>query len=253
MCLALLALDAHPHYAVVIAANRDEYHQRPTAAAHWWNEGWLAGRDLAAGGTWLGATRAGRWALLTNVREPGRHNPAAASRGALVPRILADEDAPSATLTSIIGRPDALNGFNLLAGDPGSAHFASNRASGVAALGSGVFGLSNNAALDVAWPKVTRTKAALESWCNAGSDDFAPLFALLADTAQAPDDELPATGVPLEWERLLSAPFIVGDRYGTRASTIVTIARNGQVRFAERGFDGAGRVSGENDFRFDLA
>jgi uncharacterized protein with NRDE domain len=251
MCLALLALDAHPHYAIVIAANRDEYHQRPAAAAHWWDEGWLAGRDLAAGGTWLGITRAGGWALVTNVREPWRHNPAAASRGALVPRILAHGEA-SATLAAIVGRPDALNGFNLLAGDPGSAHFASNRAPGVATLGSGVFGLSN-AALDVAWPKVTRTKAAFESWCNADSDDFGPLFALLADTVQAGDDELPATGVPLEWERMLSAPFIVGDRYGTRASTIVTIARDGQVRFVERGFDGTGRVSGENDFRFDLA
>ncbi len=251
MCLALLALAAHPRYAVVIAANRDEYHQRPTAAAHWWDEGWLAGRDLAAGGTWLGVTRAGHWALLTNVREPWRHDPTAASRGALVPRILAQADTPSATMTAILGRPDALNGFNLLAGDLGEAYFASNRAPGITALGSGVFGLSN-AALDVAWPKVTRTKAALQSWCEAGSDDISPLFALLADTSCARDEDLPATGVPLDWERRLSAPFIVSDEYGTRSSTVVALGRDGQARFVERSFDVAGRVSGEVDFRFAL-
>jgi uncharacterized protein with NRDE domain len=252
MCLALLALDAHPHYAIVIAANRDEYHQRPTAAAHWWSEGWLAGRDLAAGGSWLGITRAGRWALLTNVREPGNSNPAAASRGALVPQILARTDGPASSLAPVVAAAAARNGFNLLAGDQRSADFGSNRGPGIAGIDRGVFGLSN-ATLDVPWPKVKRTKSAFASWCTAGTDPLAPLFAILGDRTQAADDELPMTGVPVEWERMLSAPFIVGERYGTRASTVVTIARDGHARLVERSFDSEGRMSGENEFRFELA
>src|SRR5437762_12242333 len=125
MCLAIVALDAHPRYALVVAANRDEYHARPTAAAHWWiaEDGpeILAGRDLEAGGTWLGVTRSGRWAFVTNVREGGRHDPAAPSRGALVPRVLRDDRNPQTALASAIADAAHYNGFNLMAGDGASA------------------------------------------------------------------------------------------------------------------------------------
>src|SRR5678815_5736297 len=123
MCLAVIALAAHPRYALVVAANRDEFHVRPTAAAHWWTGGVLGGRDERASGTWFGTTRAGRFALITNVREPGRNDAAAPSRGELVPRILRDPDGAAAACASVA--PDAMryNGFNVVAGDPGAAFY----------------------------------------------------------------------------------------------------------------------------------
>ena len=254
MCLAVVALRAHPRYAVVIAANRDEFHARPTAAAHWWDEGWLAGRDLAGGGTWLGVTRAGRWALLTNVRDPARFDPQAPSRGALVTRVLADPAAAAAAIPAVAAAEGRHNGFNLLGGDAGDAHWASNRNAGAHALAAGIHGLSNHL-LDTPWPKVVRTKAAVAAWCAAGGSDeldLEPLFAILRDRTAAPDAELPATGIPLERERLLSAPFIVSDGYGTRCSTVLTLARDGTARFVERSFDPAGRLTGEVDIRFTV-
>lgn len=255
MCLAVVALGAHPRYAVVIAANRDEFHARPAAPAHWWNEGWLAGRDLAGGGTWLGVTRAGRWALLTNVRDPARFEPQAPSRGALVTRVLADPGAAATAIPAVVAAGGRHNGFNLLGGDAGDAHWASNRNAGAHALAAGIHGLSNHL-LDTPWPKVVRTKAAVAAWCGAegGGDerDLEPLFAILADRTAAPDADLPDTGVGLERERLLSAPFIVSDAYGTRCSTVLTLAADGLARFVERSFDPAGRQTGEVDVRFTV-
>ncbi len=253
MCLALLAQDSHPRFAVVIAANRDEHHARPALRAAWWDEGWLAGRDLEAGGTWLGVTRRGRWALVTNVREPDRRDPGAPSRGKLVTRVLADNASPEQSVAAIVAEAAAYNGFNLLAGDTTAACWGSNRTAASRVLAPGIHGISN-ALLDAPWPKVARTKSALAAWCSRDDDDIEALFAVLADRTRAPDDALPATGVPLEWERLLSSPFIVGEGfgYGTRCSTVVALARDGRARFIERTFDPAGRQVGEEDFRFAL-
>jgi uncharacterized protein with NRDE domain len=254
MCLAVLALAAHRRYALVIAANRDEYHARPATPAAWWEAGWLAGRDVTAGGTWLGITRAGRWALLTNIREPGRNDPRAPSRGALVTRVLADTAAPAASVAAAARGATAYNGFNLLSGDTTCAFWASNRADAIARLAPGIHGVSN-APPGAAWPKVMRASTAFGEWCGRGSDDFEALFALLHDNTPAPDDQLPATGAPLEWERLLSSPFIIGTSrgYGTRCSTIVAVGRDGDVRFIERTFDPSGRPNGDSDHRFVLA
>jgi uncharacterized protein with NRDE domain len=252
MCLAVVALDAHPRYAVVIAANRDEFHARPAAAAQWWDEGWLAGRDLAGGGTWLGVTRTGRWALLTNVRDPARFDPRAPTRGTLVTRVLAAPGAAAAVIPALIAASEGHNGFNLLGGDGGDAHWASNRNAGAHALAPGFHGLSNHL-LDTPWPKVVRAKAAVVAWCAArsgGEREFEPLFEFLRDRTPAPDAELPATGIPLDRERLLSAPFIVSDSYGTRCSTVLAIGRDGAARFVERSFDPAGREAGAVDIRF---
>ncbi len=253
MCLALIAQDAHRRFAVVIAANRDEHHARPTAAAAWWREGILAGRDLEAGGTWLGVTRTGRYALITNIREPDRRDPGAPSRGALVTRVLGDAPPPLASVSAVVSASAAYNGFNLLAGDTMSLAWGSNRAPTARALAPGIHGISN-AVLDAPWPKVERTKAALAAWCARDADDLDALFAVLADRTRTPDADLPSTGVPLEWERRLSSPFIVGEDvgYGTRSSTVVTIGRDGDARFVERSFDPAGRQAGEADFRFAL-
>jgi uncharacterized protein with NRDE domain len=254
MCLALLALNAHPQFALVIAANRDEHHARPAAPAAWWKEGWLAGRDLSAGGSWLAVRRDGRYALLTNIREPERRDPAAPSRGALVTRVVADVVAPAASLASVLADGAAYNGFNLIAGDTASSHWISNRTSAVLALTSGIHGISN-AALDTPWPKVVRSTSALRAWCERSGDDVETLFAVLSDRTRAADGDLPATGVAIEWERRLSASFIVAEEsgYGTRCSTIVVLGRNGRSRFIERTFDSSGRYVGEVDIRFTLS
>jgi uncharacterized protein with NRDE domain len=254
MCLAIVALRAHPRYALVIAANRDEFHARATASAHWWNDGWLAGRDLAAGGTWLGVTRAGRWALLTNVREPARFDPRAPSRGALVTGVLAASASAAGALGAIVGAGARHNGFNLLAGDMDDAHWGSNREMRIRALGTGIHGISNDR-LDTPWPKVVRTKAAVAAWCAAAGDsaaEIAALFAILGNRQLAADSELPQTGIPLARERVLSAPFIVSDDYGTRCSTVLAITSAGEARFVERSFDPAGRPAGEVDFGFRI-
>jgi uncharacterized protein with NRDE domain len=250
MCLALLALDTHPRYAIVLAANRDEFRARAADAAHWWDgDTMFAGRDRVAGGTWLGVNRRGRFAFVTNVREPGRHDPSAPTRGTLVPRVLDDARPVGDAVAHAIGDSARMNGFNLLAGEGSAAAWGSNRADAVRTLPPGVHGVSN-AALDTPWPKLVRTRDALAAWARAGDEDIEPLFALLGDRRPAPDADLPRTGVTVEWERMLSSPFIVAPNYGTRCSTVVLIGRDGAIRFVERSFDAEGRASGEVDHRF---
>ncbi|CAG0986302.1 hypothetical protein BURK1_02022 [Burkholderiales bacterium] len=251
MCLVAIALDVHPRYALAIAANRDEFHARAAKPAHWWPEGWLAGRDLAAGGTWFGVRRDGRWALVTNVREPGRTEAGVASRGALVIDALS---APSVDgFVAALARDGArYNGYNLLAGGPGGARWTSNRHGPSRQVGRGVTALSN-AALGTPWPKVERLTGAVAAWTGRRDDDLEPLFDALADRERAPDHALPSTGVPLERERMLSAPFIVSEDYGTRCSSVLAVSRDGSARFIERSFDAAGRPAGTVDERFDLA
>ena len=255
MCLAVIALGAHPKYVAVIAANRDEFHARPAAAAHWWPERpesrVLAGRDLEAGGTWLGVSEHGRWAFVTNVREPGRHDPRAPSRGSLVPALLGDARDPLTALATTVASASAFNGFNVVAGDRSRAAFGSNRAANIASLRDGIHGVSN-AQLDTPWPKLVRAKAGVARWIASGDADPRSLFDVLGDRTIAADSELPATGLPLERERLVSAPFIVSDTYGTRCSTIIAIDRDGGTHFVERSFDPDGRITGEVEYRFDV-
>jgi uncharacterized protein with NRDE domain len=256
VCLAVVALDVHPRYATVVAANRDEYHARPAGRAHWWNDAagfaLLAGRDLQQGGTWLGVTRRGRWAFVTNVREPGRHDPRAPSRGALVPAVLRDpHDVRDAVETAIV-HAAACNGFNLVAGAGIGAVFGSNRTPHVQSLGAGIHGVSN-AQLDTPWPKLARAKAGVAAWVARGSLDLDPLFDVLADRASAPDAELPDTGITRERERLLSAPFFVSADYGTRCSTVLALTRDGHVHLVERSFDAGGEITGDVEYGFDVA
>ncbi len=253
MCLVVAALDAHPEFALVVAANRDEYHARAALPAHWGDappfEDILAGRDLVAGGTWMGIRRDGRWALVTNVREgKARFNPAAPSRGDLVPALL----KPGGALAMRVNGADRYNGFNLLGGDAGGVMWASNRASETKVLDAGVHGLSN-ALLDTPWPKVVRTRKAISDWAARADGDLGPVFAALADRTRAPDDELPSTGVPLDTERLLSAPFIVSENYGTRCSSVLVLTHGGGVKFVERSFDARGEPISEAEFSFDVA
>src|SRR5689334_23450988 len=251
MCLVLVALDAHPKYPCVIAANRDEFHARQTETAHWWDDRMVAGRDQVAGGTWFGVTRAGRWALVTNFREGIPRDPRAPSRGGLVTQMLESRAAPLVAGAALLPDASRYHGFNLLAGNGTEAAFASNRSSGAVALGPGIHGLSNHL-LDTPWPKVIRSKARLASWLADDDPAIDALFALLADREPASDAALPATGVSAHWERLLSSAFIVSPEYGTRSSTVLLIDADENARFVERSFDAGARVTGEAAFEFRL-
>ncbi len=255
MCLAVIALEAHPRYVLVLAANRDEVHARPAQAARWWHDAsgaaLLAGRDLEQGGTWLGFTPGGHWSFVTNVREPGRHDSQAPSRGGLVPALLRDRRPVIDAMASIVADAQGYNGFNLVAGDAATAAFGSNRVPRAQALGHGIHG-GSNAGLDTPWPKLVRAKAGLTAWVASGDGELDRLWPVLVDRTPAADHELPDTGISRERERLLSSPFIVSDSFGTRCSTLVALARDGEAQFIERSFDAAGAPTGEIAFRFRI-
>jgi uncharacterized protein with NRDE domain len=238
MCLILLAWQAHPRIPLLIAANRDEFYTRPSAPAGFWEEapGILAGRDLAAGGTWLGITRSGRFAAVTNFRDPASLRSGAPSRGRLVGDYLRGRRRAESYLRSLAAAAGSYNGFNLLVGDRAGLHYFSNRWDGPCRVAPGIHGLSN-ALLDTPWPKVERGRAALADLLQGrGAPDPEALFALLADRTQAPDEALPKTGVGLARERALSPLFIETAGYGTRSSTVLTVDCRGVATFWERSF-----------------
>jgi uncharacterized protein with NRDE domain len=252
MCLLVLAWQLHPRYRLVVAANRDEFHERPAAALGKWPAPGeiLAGRDLRAGGTWLGFDRARRFGVVTNFRDLQQPRPAAPSRGELIPKFLHATQTPGAFFAALEGHAPAYSGFNLLLADQQSLWYGCNRAQPFArALPPGVYGLSNGF-LDTPWPKLQRVRRGFEAWL--GKPDGArpvELFGLLDDRTRVSDDaQLPATGVTREWERVLSAPFVAHPDYGTRSSTIALVAGDGGLYVAERRFDARGEVSGETEF-----
>ena len=236
MCLILFAHRAHADYPLVVAANRDEMYERPTAAAGFWDDApeLLAGRDLREGGTWMGITRGGRFAAVTNYREMPLVRDGKRSRGHLVAGFLRGAASPGEYVRALAVEGDAYNGFNLLAGDGSSLAYVSNRGGGPSLLAAGIYGLSN-ALLDDPWPKVVRGKAAVAGALAGPADALEPaLFAALADRGIAPDGVLPDTGVGLERERALSASFIATPEYGTRCSTVLIVRRDGTATFTER-------------------
>lgn len=250
MCLILVAWRARPDYPLVVAANRDEFFARRSASAEFWPDqsAILAGRDLAAGGTWLGITRGGRFAALTNFRAPARHRADAPSRGRLVADFLAGEAAIDTCLDGLAAAE--YNGFNLLLGDGDRLVASSNVSMARHELAPGVYGLSN-ALLDTPWPKVGAGKAALTAALAALPDETA-LWRLLRDPTIHADAALPVTGVPLEWERLLSAAFVRGPDYGTRCSTLVTFRADGKVTFDEQSWLPGGEPGERRRFRLFL-
>ena len=256
MCFIVLAYEQHPRYRLVLATNRDEFYARPTAPAAFWTDAphVLAGRDLQRGGTWLGITRAGRLAALTNYREPGLTLPNAPTRGALVADYLTATQDPRTYLEDVHRLADRYHGFNLLVGDTQGLYYFGNRASGIRPLEPGFYGLSNHL-LDTPWPKITRGKAALIDALDADAVDPETLFRFLVDACDAPDEALPDTGVGLAWERVLSSIFIESPTYGTRASTIVLINHQGHVTFIERTYapkaDGEPPVTRRFDFEIE--
>lgn len=251
MCLLVLAFKAHPRYRLVVAANRDEFHHRPTEPAHFWPDrpNLLAGRDLEAGGTWLGVTRGGRFAALTNFREPGRHRADAPSRGGLVTAFLTGRETPLDFLASLAERAVRYNGFSLVVADGTRLAHLSNRGAAPAPISPGVHGLSNHL-LDTPWPKVTRTRDRLRELLARDQVEPSSLLDLLADRDPPPDAELPDTGVGLELERLLGPPCVVSLTYGTRCSTALLVGRDGEVRLVERTLDPNGNPTATREHRF---
>jgi uncharacterized protein with NRDE domain len=234
MCLILVAWQVHPGYPLVVAANRDEFFARPTEPAAFWKDSpqVLAGRDGEAGGTWMGITRGRRFAALTNFRDPSQNRSEAPSRGALVAEFLTGSDAPQDYLEGIAARGSAYNGYNLLAGDGETLWWSSNMGGKPRQLEPGVYGVSNHL-LDTPWPKVGAGKTALAQSIDQLPDDRA-LFTLLRDDGIHPDEHLPQTGIPLDWERLLSSAFVRSPEYGTRGSTVLCVGSDGWISFDEQ-------------------
>lgn len=248
MCLILIAHNMSENLPLLVLANRDEYYNRPTAAAAPWDEcrEVIAGRDLVSGGTWFGASGT-RWASVTNVREGIKHSHSHRSRGWLVRDYLQAEISPQEFLVSCADQVDTYAGFNLLLGKDNELWYCSNRGPLMQKLKPGIYGLSNHL-LDSPWPKVLRGKEAILDLIAQPDLDVERAFALLADTSRASDKELPETGIPLEWERALSAAFISFKNYGTRCSTLLMNTGSGHHHFIERSFAGGQNLRQERRF-----
>ena len=236
MCIVAFSWNPDSETPLLLAANRDEFFERPTQAMHWWpNSGVLAGRDLKSGGAWLGITRSGRFAMITNIRNPVLRRVGAPSRGELAREFLESADSPATFIRCANERAGGYEGFNLLCGEISSqSHelwFLNSTESSPRRLDANLYALSN-ATLDTPWPKLLRIKQgfrhALAEKNPAVQDER--LLRLLHNTTRPRDDQLPVTGVPLEWERVLGSVFIRGETYGTRASTLVRLCpQSGQI------------------------
>jgi len=237
MCLIVFAYKTHPQYKLILAANRDEYYDRPTIAAHWWEHhpDMLAGKDIKAGGTWLGVTKTGKLSALTNYRDPAAEEKETLSRGLLVRNFLAGKIGSEEYMIRLSEFADKYNGFNFLCGTIDKLHYFSNKGDGIYEVGPGIYGISNHL-IDSLWPKVIKGKDFLKDL--AGSDNISTeaIFSMLKETEIYPDNELPDTGVGIELERILSAVFIKSPDYGTRSSTVILVDNNNNCFFEERSF-----------------
>ncbi len=256
MCLVVFGWKARPGLTLAVAANRDEFLRRPTARAAFWADapGVLAGRDLEAGGTWLGITRRGRFAFVTNHRDPRSRIEGAPSRGGLVTEFLEGEESPGDFLGRKEKEAASYNGFHLVVSDFVELWYLTNTGGPPRRLSAGIHGLSNGP-LDDPWPKTRKSVEGLARALEApGSLSHELLLDLLADRSRPHDGELPSTGVPLEWERLLSSVFIEGEGsgYGTRSSTAVLVAEDGGVHFVERTFEEGRPAPPDVDLSFAL-
>ena len=252
MCLILVAWRVHPDYPLVVAANRDEFFARPAAEAAWWKDAKdvFAGRDLEAGGTWLGLGRDGRFAGLTNFRDPPRNRNDAPSRGALVADFLTGNESTAAALARLQAQGPRYNAFNLFVSDGDSLGIYESASGSARILEPGIYALSNHL-LDTPWPKVTAGKSRLARALRALPDDT-PLRELLRDDRPAPDAALPRTGVSLAWERMLSSAFIRAPGYGTRCSTVITRDRHGWMHVTESTWSDVGLETGRVVERFQV-
>jgi uncharacterized protein with NRDE domain len=252
MCLLIAAYDFHPVYRLVLVGHRDEFHARPAAPLGWWPDSpdLLAGRDLEAGGTWLGLHRSGRLAVLTNFRGEDSERPGSPSRGLLIPAFLARNEPAEDFALQLTGTATQYSGFNLLTFDGTALAYTANRPQPLSRrLPAGLFGLSNHL-LDTPWPKVVRTRERVREALERGVASPSALFTALQDREPARDADLPATGLDRDMERLVSAPFIVNPVYGTRCTTVVLLDREGLVRVEERRYTPDGETTGRTAIAF---
>ncbi|MCR8922193.1 NRDE family protein [Dasania sp. GY-MA-18] len=248
MCLITFALQQHPDWPLIVLANRDEYYARATASAHFWQEQpqIFAGRDLQAGGTWLGINQQGQFAAVTNYRETlNPYTTAARSRGALSRDFLSGSASASEYLSQLAAQQQDYAGFNFICGNAQQLHYFSNRLASPQTLKPGIYGLSNGP-LDSAWPKVISSKAALQQRLTSGAIDSAfdsaSLIADMQDRHTAAQ-HLPNTGLSREREQLLSSRFIVSEDYGTRCTSVVLFHRSGAIKFVEQNYTADGHAS----------
>lgn len=254
MCLIVFSYKQHGDYPLIFAANRDEYYERPTREATFWDEhpNILAGKDLQAGGTWMGINTKGELSALTNYRDPSIQRTNPPSRGRLVLDFLKSEvDAPR-YLREVDKQAQQYMGFNLLAGDLNRLAYYSNQHGKIQLLDSGLYGLSNHL-LDTPWPKVQWAKEGLKNIIQKQSVSEEALFSLLASDRKASEEELPDTGIPKDIEKQVSPIFIKGEQYGTRCSTILLVDSEGEATFVERCFEpGTAEVRNQNRYTFTV-
>jgi uncharacterized protein with NRDE domain len=253
MCLIVFANNLHKNYKLIFAANRDEFYNRPTGQAGFWGDhpDLLAGKDLKAGGTWMGITKEGRFAAITNFRDLKNHKNDAPSRGKLTLDFLLSDINPETYYNKLKPDLSSFNGFNLIFGDIDQLYYFSNKIDGMQKLEPGIHGISN-ALLDTPWQKVENSKQHLEKLIDQQEIHPWEVLNILNDTTIAKDDELPNTGVGLELERLLSPVFIKTEKYGTRCSTVVMVDKENNVKFVEKSyFDGIGFFSNK-EFNFTI-
>lgn len=252
MCLITFSYKQHPDYDLIFAANRDENYSRPARPAQFWENhpDILAGKDLKAGGTWMGITKRGAFAALTNYRDPEIKKENPPSRGHLVLDYLKNDGDPVDYLKKLAQKADQYKGFSILAGTIDKLAYYTNQENNVQLLERGLYGLSNHL-LDTPWPKIKRAKAQLNQIIQKDSISEDALFDLLADEREAPEDQLPDTGIPKDMEKKVSPIFIKSEGYGTRCSTILLIGRNSRVTFSERWFKpGTQQIVDENRYEF---
>ncbi len=253
MCLIVFANNILDDYKLIFAANRDEFYDRPSEQAEFWTEfpDLLAGKDLQAGGTWLGITKQGRFAAITNFRDLKNHRNDAPSRGNLTLDFLTSDISPEAYYNKLKPTLNDFNGFNLLLGEVDELFYFSNKIEGLQKLKPDIHGISN-AILDTPWPKVEKSKIQLQRLIEYQKIHPWEILNILDDTSPAKDEELPDTGVGVEIERMLSPIFIKSEKYGTRSSTIVTVDKQNNVRLVEKTYFGnSGRFSNK-DFNFTI-
>lgn len=256
MCLITFAYKAHPTYKLIIAANRDEFYNRPTRKAQFWKDEKhseiLAGKDLEAGGTWMGINTSGKWGALTNYRDPSWVREHPPSRGELILDFLKNKELPKAQLLHLKENAKDYSGFNLLLGDTESLFHFSNVTNSITEIESGIHGVSN-ALFNTSWPKLNQAKQELKEVIKSKNFEFEDLFQLLKNEHKPPKEQLPNTGIPKEWEKAVSSVFIKTESYGTRCSTLLLIDYDGKATFLERRYDPkTSTILGDNAFQLDF-
>lgn len=255
MCLILFALNDNPKYKLILAANRDEFFNRPTLTADYWeeNDSILGGRDVKSKGTWLGINKSGRFIAITNYRDPENERKDTLSRGELSNEFLNTEIDISSFVTKISKDKNKYNGYNLLLSDDSfeNFHHYSNVSDQLSKIKNGIHGLSNHL-LNTPWPKVLKAKNSLKNTVKSKNVDIQEMIEILKNADVAPENSLPQTGISFDLEKKLSPVFISMKGYGTRCSTAILVSNNNDVTFKEVSYNEKMKIISEKEFDIQL-